>query len=133
MLTSRPIDTLYREPMPQPVFSETLQQHGIAPLRRAEARTLQVNVGRRCDLACHHCHVEAGPMRTETMDEATAERVLWLLERNPQLDVLDLTGGAPELNARFRRLVSGARALGREVIDRCNEAAPAAARARGNG
>ena len=106
--------------MPQPVFSESLQRHGIAPLRRARPRTLQVNVGRRCDLACHHCHVEAGPKRTESMDKASADRVLWLLERNPQLGLLDLTGGAPELNPNFRRLVSGARALGREVIDRCN-------------
>jgi radical SAM/Cys-rich protein len=94
--------------------------HG-ARLRRAEAvETLQVNVGRRCDLACHHCHVEAGPKRPETMGRATAERVVWLLERNPGVRCLDLTGGAPELCEQFRPLVRGARALGRQVIDRCN-------------
>ena len=79
-----------------------------------------MNVGKRCDLACHHCHVESGPKRTEALGEALAERVLQVLARNPELDTLDLTGGAPELNPHFRRLVSGARALGRRVIDRCN-------------
>jgi radical SAM/Cys-rich protein len=90
------------------------------PLHRARVTTLQVNVGRRCDLACHHCHVEAGPKRTEAMDARTAGRVLELMAANPQLELLDLTGGAPELNPHFRRLVEGARALGRRVIDRCN-------------
>jgi radical SAM/Cys-rich protein len=83
-------------------------------------RTLQVNVTRRCNLACHHCHVEAGPKRTEALDRAGAERVLELLEANPQVEVLDLTGGAPELSEHFRYLVEGGRALGRRVIDRCN-------------
>jgi radical SAM/Cys-rich protein len=103
-----------------PSFERMLQRAGLAPLRRAEPTTLQVNVGRRCDLACHHCHVEAGPRRRESMDARTAARVLELLERNPALAVLDLTGGAPELNASFRDLVRGARALGRRVMDRCN-------------
>ena len=101
-------------------FLEALDASGIGPLRRGEVTTLQVNVGRRCDLACHHCHVEAGPKRTEMMDRDTADRVLWLLERNPGVRTLDLTGGAPELNDQFRHLVQGARALGRQVIDRCN-------------
>jgi len=95
-------------------------RHAKGPLRRGTATTLQVNVGWRCDLACHHCHVEAGPKRTEMMDERTAERVLTLLARNPSLATLDLTGGAPELHACFRPLVQGARSLGRAVIDRCN-------------
>jgi len=101
-------------------FAATLARHGLAPLRRERVRTLQVNVGRRCDLACHHCHVEAGPRRREAMDAATAGRVLALLERSPWVGTLDLTGGAPELHPEFRRLVEGARALGRQVIDRCN-------------
>lgn len=106
--------------MALPNFDQTLLESVSGALRRAAVSTLQVNVGRRCDLACHHCHVEAGPKRTETMDERTAERVLALLERNPHVTALDLTGGAPELNAQFRRLVHGAHALGRRVIDRCN-------------
>ena len=95
--------------MSSPDFARSLADHGLAPLRRGPAAVLQVNIGRRCDLACHHCHVEAGPNRTENMDAATAERVLELLERNPGLGTLDLTGGAPELNENFRRLVRSAR------------------------
>jgi radical SAM/Cys-rich protein len=101
-------------------FARTLARHGLAPLHRSAAATLQVNVGRRCDLACHHCHVEAGPLRTEAMAATTARRVLELLARSPGIATLDLTGGAPELHEVFRPLVRGARALGRRVIDRCN-------------
>ncbi len=101
-------------------FDRALAAHGLPALVRGEATTLQVNVGLRCDLACHHCHVEAGPKRTEALDERLADRVLTVLARNPQLATLDLTGGAPELNPHFRALVRGARALGRRVIDRCN-------------
>jgi radical SAM/Cys-rich protein len=101
-------------------FADTVAARGAQPLVRARVRTLQVNVGLRCDLACHHCHVEAGPKRVETMDRATADRVLDVLAQNPGVTALDLTGGAPELQPEFRRLVRGARALGRQVIDRCN-------------
>lgn len=90
------------------------------PLVRGRVTTLQLNVGLRCNLACHHCHVESGPKRAEKMDRQGIERVLWLLERNPDVDTLDVTGGAPELHPDFRDLVRGARALGRRVIDRCN-------------
>jgi len=106
--------------MNAPSFSDTLVHRAGASLCRARVTTLQINLGRRCDLACHHCHVEAGPKRTEMMDRRTADRALALLERNPGVATLDLTGGAPELNAQFRHLVRGARALGRSVIDRCN-------------
>ena len=103
-----------------PQFQEALARHGLDPLRRAEVRTLQVNVGKLCNMACHHCHVEAGPNRTEIMPFAVAQRALRVLEANPQVDLLDLTGGAPELNPSFRFLVTEARRLGRRVIDRCN-------------
>jgi radical SAM/Cys-rich protein len=103
-----------------PSFAKTLDRAGLPPLRRARLTTLQVNVGLRCDLACRHCHVEAGPKRREALDARLAARVLRVLERHPQLDTLDLTGGAPELNPHFRELVRGARQLGRRVIDRCN-------------
>jgi radical SAM/Cys-rich protein len=107
-------------PAAAPDFGAALAARGLPPLRRGRARTLQVNVGRRCDLACHHCHVEAGPRRREALGARGAARVLELLARDPGLATLDLTGGAPELNPHFRELVRGARALGREVIDRCN-------------
>ena len=101
--------------MPAPSFEGTLAELELPPLRRGRTTTLQVNVGKRCDLACHHCHVESGPKRTEALDERLARRVLEVLARNPALDTLDLTGGAPELNPHFRALASGARALGRRA------------------
>jgi len=103
-----------------PSFAATLAQHGLAPLRRGNVQTLQVNVGKRCNQACHHCHVEAGPKRTEMMTAATARRVIELLEASPSVETVDITGGAPELNPSFRDLVESARRLGRKVIDRCN-------------
>ena len=106
--------------MSLPNFAAALADHGLPELRRAAVTTLQVNVGKRCDLACHHCHVEAGPKRSEAMDARTASRVIDVLAAHPELRTLDLTGGAPELNENFRMLVREARALGREVIDRCN-------------
>ena len=89
------------------------------PIRRRRLETLQVNLGYRCNQSCLHCHVNAGPNRTEMMDADTAALVLQVLRaRRPQ--TLDLTGGAPELSPHFRSLVTGARALGVRVIDRCN-------------
>lgn len=104
---------------PPPSFHQTLVDHGL-PLRRARPSWLQVNLGKRCNQACAHCHVDAGPTRTEQLDRATALQVLQALEHNPELELLDLTGGAPELNPSFRMLVEGARGLGRRVMDRCN-------------
>ena len=89
------------------------------PIRRQRLDTLQVNLGYRCNQSCLHCHVNAGPTRTEAMDAHTAQLVLQVL-RVRRIGTLDLTGGAPELNPNFRDLVRGARALGTRVIDRCN-------------
>jgi radical SAM/Cys-rich protein len=88
-------------------------------LARKQADTLQVNLGYTCNLSCVHCHVNAGPNRTEQMDGATADLVLEVL-RARGMKTLDLTGGAPEMNPHFRRLVQGARRLGVKVMDRCN-------------
>lgn len=90
------------------------------PLRRTAATIVQINVGKHCNQACTHCHVEAGPNRTERMTGATVDRILHLLERSPGVQTVDITGGAPELNPHFRRLVQAARARGLHVIDRCN-------------
>ncbi|MDE2086043.1 MAG: arsenosugar biosynthesis radical SAM protein ArsS [Xanthomonadaceae bacterium] len=103
----------------RPSFAHTLRQHGLS-LPRTPLEILQINVGKLCDLACQHCHVGAGPKRTEIMQAATAERVLDLLAAAPAIHTVDLTGGAPELNPHFRGLVRGARTLGKKVIDRCN-------------
>jgi radical SAM/Cys-rich protein len=88
-------------------------------IRRGKLDTLQVNVGYRCNQSCFHCHVNAGPNRTEEMSAQVADVVLKFVERR-RIATLDITGGAPELNANFRRLVTGARKLGAKVMDRCN-------------
>jgi len=88
-------------------------------VRRGSLRTLQVNVGYLCNQACKHCHVNAGPKRTEVMTEDTFDAVIDFLDRS-LVRRLDLTGGAPELNPYFRRLVLAARTRKIEVIDRCN-------------
>jgi radical SAM/Cys-rich protein len=96
-----------------------LQHTDFPPLQRAPLATLQVNLGYRCNQACLHCHVNAGPTRTEMMDDDGVELVLKVLERRG-IGTLDLTGGAPELHPKFRCLVRDARKLGTAVIDRCN-------------
>jgi radical SAM/Cys-rich protein len=88
-------------------------------IRRGRLETLQVNLGYKCNQSCAHCHVNAGPTRTEQMDAGTVETVLRYLAVSGAV-TLDVTGGAPELNPHFRHLVQRARAAGARVIDRCN-------------
>lgn len=101
-------------------FDAALAAHQCGPLAREETRTLQINIGKLCNQACHHCHVDAGPKRTEIMTREVAERIMGLLAASPTVEVVDITGGAPELNPNFRWLVARARQQGRHVIDRCN-------------
>lgn len=82
--------------------------------------TFQVNVGKRCNQACVHCHVDASPTRTEMMSRATAERCVELIASLPSVTTVDITGGAPEIHPVFRYLVEESRKLGKRVIDRCN-------------
>ena len=96
-----------------------LKQIAFPPIRRGRLDTLQVNVGYRCNQSCVHCHVNAGPSRTEEMSGETVEVVLAFLARR-RVGTLDITGGAPELNPHFRALVCAARGLGVRVMDRCN-------------
>ena len=96
-----------------------LRKTDFPPLRRDRLTTLQANLGYRCNQACLHCHVAASPKRTETMSWATMETLLEFAARQG-VRQFDLTGGAPELNPDFRRLVRAARAQGIAVIDRCN-------------
>jgi len=99
-------------------FEEKLSAHRLA-LRRARLQTLQINVGRKCNQACRHCHVDAGPWRTEMVPQNVARRVgEWIQQYQPE--IVDLTGGAPELSEFFRFFVETARGAGSHVIDRCN-------------
>jgi len=90
------------------------------PLERRAIETLQLNLGYRCNQSCVHCHVNAGPNRKEEMTGETIDAVIEFLAASPAIGTIDLTGGAPELNHHFRRLVIAARARGLRVIDRCN-------------
>lgn len=96
-----------------------LEMSHFPPLRREATATLQVNLGYRCNQSCVHCHVNAGPSRTEMMDDETLALIPRVLAARA-IGTLDLTGGAPELHPGFRALVREARALGVQVIDRCN-------------
>src|SRR5688572_32397782 len=86
---------------------------------RLAVDVLQVNMGRYCNLACIHCHVESGPTRKEMMSRENVEAVLTFFGRT-EIPCLDVTGGAPELHPDFDYLVAAARRLGRRVMDRCN-------------
>ena len=97
-----------------------LSQSDFPALRRRRLDTLQLNLGYRCNTSCVHCHVNAGPKRTEEMTAETVDAVIAFLAANPGVRSIDLTGGAPELNPQFRRLVLAARERGLRVIDRCN-------------
>jgi radical SAM/Cys-rich protein len=88
-------------------------------INRHTLHTVQINLGYLCNLSCAHCHVNAGPKRTELMDKATIQLILDFV-RKQRIQTLDLTGGAPEMNPHFKYLVSKARELGVSVIDRCN-------------
>ena len=96
-----------------------LQNSDFPPIRRRRLETLQVNLGYKCNQSCVHCHVNAGPNRTELASREVIDTVLAYLRTSPAR-TLDITGGAPELNPHFRRLVTAARALGVRVMDRCN-------------
>ena len=102
-----------RDPLPLLVDTD------FPPLRRGRLDTLQINVGYRCNQSCLHCHVNAGPTRSEVMTAEVAEAVVRYLDVS-EVSTLDITGGAPEMNGQFRYLVGEARARGLRVIDRCN-------------
>lgn len=100
------------------LFDEKMTVHNVS-LKRGSLRTLQINVGRKCNQTCRHCHVDAAPWRTEMMPASVAERIgAWITTHRPP--VVDITGGAPELSDHFRYLVETARSSGSHVIDRNN-------------
>ena len=105
-------------PLPRS-FETALETAGLYPLRPRGIDILQINIGKKCNQTCHHCHVDAGPDRTEMMPGAVIAACLAVLAAN-RIPTLDITGGAPELHPEFRRIVREATALGCQVIDRCN-------------
>ena len=104
--------------------TDAFYRHFETDLRSAATiKTLQINIGLRCNLACRHCHVDSSPARisdAENMSADTADRVMRWVEDHPQITTVDITGGSPEMNPNFRRMVRHFRSLGRNVIDRCN-------------
>ena len=101
-----------------PPFTDLLVEHQLELTRQAP-RVLQVNIGKLCNLTCVHCHVNAGPRRKEIMTRETVDRILGWLE-GTDIEVIDLTGGTPEMIPDFRYLVERIRAMGKRVMDRCN-------------
>ncbi|BAZ28833.1 radical SAM domain-containing protein [Cylindrospermum sp. NIES-4074] len=91
-----------------------------SPLTKRGISVLQINLGKRCNLACTHCHVEAGPKRTEELSPEICEQLITLIHKFPEIQIVDLTGGAPEMNYGFKQLVAAAKATGKQVIVRSN-------------
>jgi radical SAM/Cys-rich protein len=91
-----------------------------SPLTKKEITVLQINLGKRCNLACTHCHVEASPKRTEELSPEICEQLIEIIHNFPQIQIVDLTGGAPEMNYGFKPLVEAAKATGKQVIVRSN-------------
>ena len=102
-----------------PPFETQLDRMGLLPLHATGITVFQINVGKLCNQTCRHCHVDAGPDRTESMSRDTAELCIKALAKT-DIPTVDITGGAPELNPNFRWLVEQAQSLGRHVLDRCN-------------
>ena len=100
-------------------FSAALREARAWPLKSEGIDVLQLNLGKRCNQSCVHCHVGAGPNRTEQMARSEIDTVLSVIRQTP-VRMLDLTGGAPELHPDFEYIISEATALGCQVIDRCN-------------
>jgi radical SAM/Cys-rich protein len=101
-------------------FSKSWKKAGLFPLSAIGVQIFQVNVGKMCNQVCKHCHVDAGPDRKEIMTIETMQQCINALRNNPDLQIVDLTGGAPEMNPNFRWFVQEIKSLGRHVIVRCN-------------
>ncbi|MBD2204792.1 arsenosugar biosynthesis radical SAM protein ArsS [Calothrix sp. FACHB-1219] len=97
-------------------FQQKLSQ----PLTKTAISVLQINLGKRCNLACTHCHVEASPKRTEELSPEICEQLIELIDKFPEIKIIDLTGGAPEMNYGFKPLVAAAKKTGKQVIVRSN-------------
>ncbi len=101
-------------------FQQKLEQSNLYPLKPTQIEIFQVNIGKMCNQTCRHCHVDAGPDRKEIMTKETMQQCIEVLKNNPQLKIVDLTGGAPEMNPNFRWFVEEIKKFDRHVIVRCN-------------
>jgi radical SAM/Cys-rich protein len=122
-ISSSPIKQTSEQTSEQTAVAATLrpfEQELGSPLTKQAISVLQINLGRRCNLSCQHCHVEAGPHRTEELSPEVCEQLIAVISRFEQIKTVDLTGGAPEMNYGFRPLVEAAKAQGKEVIVRSN-------------
>jgi radical SAM/Cys-rich protein len=90
------------------------------PLSKKPITVLQINLGKRCNLACSHCHVEASPKRTEELSPEVCQQLIEVIHKFPEIQIVDLTGGAPEMNYGFKPLVEAARQTNKQVIVRSN-------------
>eukprot|EP00658_Telonema_sp_P-2_P006106 TRINITY_DN12323_c0_g2_i1.p1 TRINITY_DN12323_c0_g2~~TRINITY_DN12323_c0_g2_i1.p1 ORF type:complete len:347 (-),score=90.32 TRINITY_DN12323_c0_g2_i1:177-1217(-) len=102
-----------------PKFSSKLSEAG-SDLKRTSTVVFQANIGLYCNQACTHCHVDSSPLRKEMMSKEVTDKCLDVIRNSPSIRVVDLTGGAPELNREFRHWVTSCREMGLQVIDRCN-------------
>jgi radical SAM/Cys-rich protein len=103
-----------------PSFSDILGESFSLPLRAKEIRVMQVNIGRKCNQACNHCHVYSSPQDQREMSRESVDLCLDIIRKTDEIETLDLTGGAPEMNTFFTYFVEEARKMGKHVIDRCN-------------
>lgn len=104
---------------PRATLTPFSQKLGV-PLTKKQINVLQINLGKRCNLACTHCHVDAGPKRTEELSPEVCQQLIELINKFPQIQIVDLTGGATEMNYGFKPLVEAARNTGKQVIIRSN-------------
>ncbi len=114
------LEILEKDPERFPPFASKLKNIGLLPLKPTAVEVFQVNMGKMCNQVCKHCHVDAGPDRKEIMTKETMQQCLDVIAANPSLKIIDLTGGAPEMNPHFRWFVTELKQLNRHVIVRCN-------------
>jgi radical SAM/Cys-rich protein len=101
-------------------FTDCCSSVGHPKLNAIEISTIQINIGKWCNQACTHCHVDASPRRTESMNHETAKQCIKILSKYPEIKTVDLTGGAPEGHAEFKYIVTESHKLGKNIIVRCN-------------
>nr|WP_211224013.1 arsenosugar biosynthesis radical SAM (seleno)protein ArsS [Flavobacterium tegetincola] len=114
------LQILEQDPLHFKPFQDSLDAIGLSPLLPTNLEVFQINLGKMCNQVCTHCHVDAGPDRKEIMTKETMQLILEVLKNNPNFKIVDMTGGAPEMNPNFRWFVEEVSALGIKILVRCN-------------